>query len=104
MSPSARSAPLSADTVCKSSNSFADALFTQGLMTLVPSTICCVRAQSVREFVTDLSGSATPHGYGVAQSYSSELATQAHLSQPHSRLMMPMHVGDRLACRLVDSG
>jgi hypothetical protein len=27
----------------------------------------------------------------------SELATQAHPSQPHSRLMMPVHVGGRLA-------
>jgi len=33
-------------------------------------------------------------------SKSSELATQAHPSQPHSRLMMPVHVGGRLA----DSG
>jgi hypothetical protein len=37
-----RSSPLGADTVCKSRNSFgfADALFTQGLMALVPPTIC----------------------------------------------------------------
>jgi len=62
--------------------------------------ICCVKAQSAREFVTEFSGGATPHRSGVAQSYSSELATQAHPSQPHSRLMMPVHVGGRLA----DSG
>ena len=30
---------LGADTVCKSRNSFADALFTQGLMALMPPTI-----------------------------------------------------------------
>ena len=61
--------PLGADTVCKSRNSFADALFTQqGLVALVPPTICCVRAQSAREFVTEFSGGATPHRSGVAQS------------------------------------
>ena len=60
--------PLGADTVCKSRNSFADALFTQGLMALVPPTICCVRAQSAREFVTEFSGGATPHRSSVAQS------------------------------------
>ena len=63
-----RSSPLGADTVCKSRNSFADALFTQGLMALVPPIICCVRAQSAREFVTEFSGGATPHRSGVAQS------------------------------------
>jgi hypothetical protein len=64
-----RSSPLGADTVCKSRNSFADALFTQGLMALVQSIICCVRAQSAREFeVTEFSGGATPHRSGVAQS------------------------------------
>ena len=31
---SVRSSPLGADTVCKSRNNFADALFTQGLMAL----------------------------------------------------------------------
>jgi hypothetical protein len=45
--------------VCKSRNSFGEALFTQGLMALVPPTICCVRAQSAREFVTEFSGGAT---------------------------------------------
>ena len=39
-------------------NSFADALFTQGLMALMQPIICCVRAQSAREFVTDFSGGA----------------------------------------------
>jgi len=52
-----RSSPLGTDTVCKSRNSFAGALFTQGLMALVPPIICCVRAQqSAREFVTEFSG------------------------------------------------
>ena len=45
-----------------------DALFTQGLMALMPPIICCVRAQSAREFVTEFSGGATPHRSGVAQS------------------------------------
>ena len=65
---SALLATLGADMVCKSGNSFADALFTQGLMALVPPTICCVRAQSAREFVTEFSGGATPHRSSVAQS------------------------------------
>jgi len=51
-----------------SRNSFADALFTQGLMALMQPIICCVRAQSAREFVTEFSGGATPHRSGVAQS------------------------------------
>ena len=38
---------------------------------------------------------AAPKRCGSEQS--SELATQAHPSQPHSRLMMPVHVGGRLA-------
>ena len=49
-------------------NSFADALFTQGLMALMTPTIWCVRTQSVREFVTKFSGGATLHRCGVAQS------------------------------------
>ena len=65
---SVRSSPLGADTVCKSGNSFADALFTQGLMALMQPIICCVRAQSAREFVTEFSGGATPHRSGMAQS------------------------------------
>ena len=40
---SVRSSPLGADTVCKSGNSFADALFTQGLMAVMQSIICSVR-------------------------------------------------------------
>ena len=40
---SVRSSPLGADTVCKSRNSFADALFTQGLMAVMQSIICSVR-------------------------------------------------------------
>ena len=63
-----RSSPLGADMVCKSRNSVADALFTQGLMALIQPTIWCVRAQSAREFVTEFSGGATPHRSGVAQS------------------------------------
>ena len=66
--PNVRSSPLGADMVCKSKNSFADALFTQGLMALMQPTIWCVRAQSVRDFVTEFSGGATPHRSGVAQS------------------------------------
>ena len=65
---SVRSSPLGANTVCKPRNSFADALFTQGLMALMQPIICCVRAQSAREFVTEFSGGATPHRSGVAQS------------------------------------
>ena len=66
--PSVRSSPLGANTVCKSRNSFADALFTQGLMALMPPIICCVRAQPAREFLTEFSGGATPHRSCVAQS------------------------------------
>ena len=65
---SALLATLGANTVCKSRNSFPDALFTQRLIALMPPTICCVRAQSVRDFVTEFSGRATPHRSGVAQS------------------------------------
>ena len=36
---SGRSSPLGANTVCKSRNNFADALFTQGLMALMSPTI-----------------------------------------------------------------
>ena len=56
------------DTVCKARSSFADVLFTQGVMALMQPIICCVRAQSAREFVTEFSGGATPHRSGVAQS------------------------------------
>jgi len=53
--PTCSPRPFVADTVCKSGNSFADALFTQGLMAVMQPIICCVRAQSAREFVTELS-------------------------------------------------
>ena len=53
--PNVRSSPLGADRVCKSRNSSADALFTQGLMTLMQPIICCVRAQSACEFVIEFS-------------------------------------------------
>jgi len=66
--PVLRSSPLGANTVCKSRNSFADALFTQGLMALMQPIICCVKAQYAREFVTEFSCGATPHRSGVAQS------------------------------------
>ena len=72
-------------------------LIMPGLLALMPPTICCVRSQSVRDLVTEISGGATPHRCGVAQSSSSELATQAWPSQPHSRLMTPVRVGGRLA-------
>ena len=92
-----RSSPLGADMVGKSRNMSADMLFMPGLLALMPPTICCVRSQSVRDLVTEISGGATPHRCGVAQSSSSELATQAWSSQPHSRLVVPVHVGSRLA-------
>ena len=95
--PVLRSSPLGADMVGKSRNSFADMLFMPGLLALMPPTICCVRSQSVRDLVTEISGGARWHRCGVAQSSSSELATQAWPSQPHSRLVVPVHVGSRLA-------
>ena len=98
--PVLRSSPLGADMVGKSRNMSADMLFTPGLLGLMPPTICCVRLQSVRDFVTEISGGVPRrHRCGVAQSSSSELATQARPSQPepHSRLMMPVRVGGRLA-------
>ena len=78
--PVLRSSPLGADMVCKSRNMSADMLFMPGLLALMPPTICCVRSQSVRDLVTEISGGATPHRCGAAQSSSSELATQAWLS------------------------
>ena len=94
---SLRSSPLGADMVGKSRNMSADMLIMPGLLALMPPTICCVRSQSVRDLVTEISGGATPHRCGVAQSSSSELATQAWPSRPHSRLVVPLHVGSRLA-------
>ena len=92
-----RSSPLGADMVGKSRNMSADMLFMPGLLALMPPTICCVRSQSVRDFVTEISAVPRRHRCGVAQSSSSELATQARPSQPHSRLMMAVHVGSHLA-------
>ena len=46
--------------VGKSRNMSADMLFMPGLMALMPPTICCVRSQSVRDFVTEISAGATP--------------------------------------------
>ena len=79
-----RSSPLGADMVGKSRNMSADMLIMPGQLALMPPTICCVRSQSVRHLVTEISGGATPHRCGVAQSSSSELATQARPSQPHT--------------------
>jgi len=61
--------------VVGSRNSSADARFTQGLVALMQPIICCVRAQSAREFVTEFSGGATPHrsGVGVWKACGSEL-------------------------------
>ena len=95
--PVLRSSPLGADMVGKSRNMSSDMLFTPGLLGLMPPTICCVRSQSVRDLVTEISAVPRRHRCGVAQSSSSELATQARPSQPHSRLMMAVHVGSRLA-------
>jgi hypothetical protein len=58
-------------------NMSADIVFMLGLLDLMPPTICCVRSKSVRDFVTEISGGARRHRCGVAQSSSSELATQA---------------------------
>ena len=46
--------------VGKSRNKSADVLFMPGMLALMPPTICCVRSQSVRDFVTEFSGGATP--------------------------------------------
>ena len=78
-----RSSPLGADMVCKSRNSFADALFTQGLMALMQPSICCVRAQSAREFVTEFSGGATPHRSGAAGCDEALAVGKPHLVSPH---------------------
>ena len=48
-----RSSPLGADMVGKSRNMSADMLIMPGLLALMPPTICCVRSQSVRDFVCD---------------------------------------------------
>ena len=94
-----RSATLRADTARKFRNSRADALFTPELMVSMQPTTSWARALSARDLLTEFSGAATPDEYSVAQSSSSELATQRLPSQPQSRLMMAMHVGGRLADR-----
>ena len=95
-----RSAPLNADTLKTSEDSTSDALFTQELMASMQPITSWARALSARDLLTDFSGGRTLDECGVAQSSSSELATQRLPSQPQSRLMMAMHVGGRLA----DSG
>ena len=55
-----RSSPLGADMVSKSRNTSADMLFMPWLLALMPPTICYVRAQSVRDYLTEISGGATP--------------------------------------------
>ena len=79
---SVRSSTLRADTVRKFRNSCTDALFTPELMASMQPTISWARALSARDFVTEFSGAATPDEYEVAQSSSSELATQRLPSQP----------------------
>ena len=71
-----RSSTLRADTVRKSDDSSTDALFTQELMASMQPTISWARALSAHDFVTEFSGAATLDECGVAQSSSSELATQ----------------------------
>ena len=61
--PVLRSSPLGADMVGKSRNMSSDMLFTPGLLGLMPPTICCVRSQSVRDFVTEISA-VPPVRYG----------------------------------------
>ena len=83
--PSSRSATLKADTLKKSEDSTSDAVFTPELMASMQPTISWARALSARDFVTEFSGAAshaTPDECGVAQSSSSELATQRLPSQP----------------------
>ena len=63
--------PLGADMVGKSRNKSAvcaDVLFMPGLLALMPPTICCVRSQSVRDLVTEISAVPRRHRCGVAQS------------------------------------
>ena len=55
--PSLRSSPLGANMVGKSRNMSSDMLFMPGLLALMPPTICCVRSQSVRDLVTEISAS-----------------------------------------------
>ena len=62
-----RSSPLSADMVGKSRNMSADMLIMPGLLAVMPPTICCVRSQSVRDLVTEISAVPRRHRCGVAQ-------------------------------------
>ena len=88
---------------CKSENSSADALFTQGLMT-VDAADHLLREGAVCTRVCDrvLSTQAVPRRTEAVwlRARALTLVTQAHPSQPHSRLIIPVHVGGRLA----DSG
>ena len=100
-----RSSPLGADTVCKSGNSFADALFKQGLMALdgAADHLLCEGAVCTRvcdRVLRRCHAAPKRCGSELPSKSSDQLATQAHPSQPHSRLMMPVHMGGRLA----DSG
>ena len=77
------------DMVGKSRNMPADMLFMPGLLGLLDAAdhlLCEVADAVCTLFVTEISGRATPrrHRCGVAQSSSSELATQARPSQPHT--------------------
>ena len=81
-SSNVRSAPLNADTLKTSEDSTSDALFTQELMASMQPTTSWARELSARDFVTDFSGGRTLDECGVAQSSSSELATQRLPSQP----------------------
>ena len=77
-----RSAPLNADTLKTSEDSTSDALFTQELMASMQPITSWARALSARDLLTDFSGGRTLDECGVAQSSSSELATQRLPSQP----------------------
>ena len=80
--PVVRSAPLNADTLKTSEDSTSDALFTQELMASMQPITSWARALSARDLLTDFSGGRTLDECGVAQSSSSELATQRLPSQP----------------------
>ena len=77
-----RPATLNADTLAKSEDSSADAFFTPELMASMQPTIPLARALSARDLLTDFSDGRTLDECGVAQSSSSELATQRLPSQP----------------------
>ena len=78
--PVVRSATLNADTLKTSEDSTSDALFTQELMASMQPITSWARALSARDLLTDFSGGRTLDECGVAQSSSSELATQRHPS------------------------